>query len=408
MRSCGIYLAHENGRCVEIKVSKVAIRGQLFKGKIISHIKCTYYIVLLLISTFLLLTACEPAKDLQDHANKNPDVKGQISIEKLMLNEKDASEMEAIYGWLSSDTILYSKQLKSKDLPQLLTWNLRSNEHRIFYNPSAPISAVSISPSKSYVLVSTALDEEKVQNNILNENGDPVYSVSLPAFDITYEWNIYKEGVLFMSNFYEDWTYNSYIVNAKQQTTKMIDHPEPFAQWDSSQGMMFLDWKKGESTLSAPLVRKELNEEKMDSIMLDVVHFKKMKKTLMTIQMNTEKLNRATYAFLNEKYKLINTFSVPFLNSNSDWKIPAYDFNEKKGDFFTFIAEKSINTSQYDGNYSLITFNWKTNKKVKILDKVKNEPLSCSPDGNLCLYGYRLDKMIDIKSHKMVRIFIPT
>ena len=84
MRSCGIYLAHENGRCVEIKVSKVAIRGQLFKGKIISHIKCTYYIVLLLISTFLLLTACEPAKDLQDHANKNPDVKGQISIEKLM------------------------------------------------------------------------------------------------------------------------------------------------------------------------------------------------------------------------------------------------------------------------------------------------------------------------------------
>ena len=408
MRSCGIYLAHENGRCVEIKVSKAAIRRQLFKGKIISHIKCTYYIVLLLISTFLLLTACEPAKDLQDHANKNPDVKGQISIEKLTLKEKDASEMEAIYGWLSSDTILYSKQLKNEDLPQLLTWNLKSNEHRVFYNPTAPISAVSISPSKSYVLVSTALDEEKVQNNILNENGDPVYSVSLPAFDITYEWNVYKEGVLFMSNFYEDWTYNSYIVNAKQQTTKMIDHPEPFAQWDSSQGMMFLDWKKGESTLSAPLVRKELNEEKMDSIMLDVVHFKKMKQTLMTIQMNTEKLNRATYAFFNEKYEPINTFSVPFLNSNSDWKIPAYDFNEIKGDFFTFVPEKSINAAQYDGNYSLIKFNWKTNKQVKILDKVKNEPLSCSPDGNLCLYGYRLDKMIDIKGHKMVRIFIPT
>ena len=119
----------------------------------------------------------------------------------------------------------------------------------------------------------------------------------------------------------------------------MIDHPEPFAQWDSAQGMMFLDWQKGESNLSAPLVRKELNEEKMDSIMLNVVHFKKMKQTLMTIQVNTENLNQATYAFLNKKYKPISTFSVPHLNSYSDWKIPAYDFNEQKGDFFTFVQK---------------------------------------------------------------------
>ena len=85
------------------------------------------------------------------HANKNPDLQETSSIEKLTLKNKDASEMEAIYGWLSSDMILYSKRLKNEDLPQLMTWNLKSNEHRVFYNPTAPISAVSISPSKSYV-----------------------------------------------------------------------------------------------------------------------------------------------------------------------------------------------------------------------------------------------------------------
>lgn len=389
----------------EIKGSKAVLRKQLLKAHII-NVKCTYYTVLLLISTVLLLTACEPAKDLQDHANKNPDVQEQISIGKLTLNKKDANEMEAIYGWLSSDTILYSKKQKDEDFPLLMTWNLKSNEHRIFYNPTAPISAVSISPAKSYVLVSTAL-EKKVQNNILNANGEPVYSVSLPAFDITYEWNVYKDGVLFLSNFYEDWTYNSYIVNAVKQTTKMIDHPEPFAQWDSAQGMMFLDWKKGESALSAPLMRKELNEEKMDSIMLDVIHFKKMKQTLMTIQMNTEKPNWATYGFFDKEYKPITTFSVPFLNNKSNWDIPAYDFNEDKSAFFSFIPEKPISADQNDGNYTLIQFNWKTNKKETIMEHMKNEPLSCSPDGNLCLYGYRLDKIIDVRDRKMVRIFIP-
>ena len=56
-----------------------------------------------------------------------------------------------------------------------------------------------------------------------------------------------KKVFCFLSIFFEDWTYNSYIVNAEKQTTKIIDHPEPFAQWDSAQGMLFLDWQKGES-----------------------------------------------------------------------------------------------------------------------------------------------------------------
>lgn len=406
MRSYGVYLAHRNGRCVEIKDRKAAIEKQLFKGKIILNVKCTRYVVLLLISTFLLLTACEPAEDLQDHANKNPDLQEKISVEKLSLNAQDVNDMEAIYGWLSADTILYSKKLKDGDVSQLMTWNLTSNEHKVFYNPTAPISTVSISPSKSYVLVSTTF-KEKVQTNILDANGNPVYSVSLSAYDVTYEWNVYQEGVLFLSTFFEDWTYNSYIVNTEKQTTKMIDHPEPFAQWDSAQGMLFLDWQKGESKLTAPLVRKDLNKEKMDTIMLNVVHFKKMKQTLLTIQANTENFNQATYEFLNEKYEPISTFSVPHLNGYSDWKIPAYDFNEQKGDFFTFVPEKSINADQYDGKFTLIKFNWKTNKKEEILDNIKNEPLSCSSDGSLCLYGNRLDKMIDVKNRKIVRIFTP-
>src|SRR3954452_12775357 len=96
----------EIGRGVEIKVSKTALDKQLFKGKLILNVKYTCYVVLLLISTFLLLTGCEPAEDLQDHANKNPNLQKQISIDALSLNEQEAGEMEAIYGWLSSDTIL--------------------------------------------------------------------------------------------------------------------------------------------------------------------------------------------------------------------------------------------------------------------------------------------------------------
>lgn len=63
--------------------------------------------------------------------------------------------------------------------------------------------------------------------------------------------------------------------------------------------------------------------------MLDVIHFKKMKQALMTIQVETEKRDRGTYAFYDSANKPIHSFSVPLLKSFSDWVIPSYDFIEK-------------------------------------------------------------------------------
>jgi hypothetical protein len=36
------------------------------------------------------------------------------------------------------------------------------------------------------------------------------------------------------------------------------------------------------------------------------------------------------------------------------------------------------------------------NEKKSIMEGLENEPLSCSPDGDLCLYGYYFEKLIDL------------
>jgi len=386
-----------------IKACYAALSKQ-FQGKIMVNLKCSVCVVLLTISTFLFLAACEPAQNLHHRENENSNLQEHFSFNQLAAIDQGTDNIEAVYGWLDSNTILYSKKAEMEEWPQLMAWNLKSNEHTILYQPSAPISSVSISPSKAYILVSTPL-EEKIQSSILRANGELVYSVALPAYEITYEWNMYKDGVLFLSNFSKDWSYNSYIVNVNEQTIDMIDQLQPFAQWDSENGMMFLDWKKDQQTLTAPLVRKELDCEESESIMLDVVHFKKMKQTLMTIQPQTENLNRATYTFFDEQNKPITSFSVPYVNSYSDWKIPSYDFNEEKGDFFTFIPSKPMYSNQNEAVFTLITFNWKTGKKEKILQDIKSKSLSCSPDGNFCLYGYQLENIIDMQHKKVKPLF---
>ena len=52
---------------------------------------------------------------------------------------------------------------------------------------------------------------------------------------------------------------------------------------------MFLDWDREEPALTAPLERKALNDGTVENLMLDVIHFKKVKQALMTIQVETEK-----------------------------------------------------------------------------------------------------------------------
>lgn len=366
----------------------------------------------LFISTILLITACEPSKDLSKPVNDTEKEHSQSKLETSVSNLKvptaETEKIEAIYGWLDSKTILYSVKRDGSKISQLMAWNLETNDTSVFYQPAFAFSEVSISPSGTHILVSSFTSSGKASITILDKTGNPLYSVSIPAYELAYEWNSYQDGMLFLSSFYEDWTYSSYVLNPDDQTMETLDFPQPFAQWASEKELMFLDWDKEEPALTAPLERKALNGDGADSLMLDVIHFKKMKQVLMTIQVETEKQDRGTYAFYDSTNKPIHSFSVPLLKSFSDWVIPSYDIIEKNKEFITFIPNESKDADQYEGRFTLTKFNWAKGTQEELMKDMENEPLSCSLDGNLCLYGYQFEKIIDMKTHQIQRLFKQT
>lgn len=366
----------------------------------------------LFISTILLITACEPSKDLSKPVNDTEKEHSQSKLETSVSNLKvptaETEKIEAIYGWLDSKTILYSVKRDGSKISQLMAWNLETNDTSVFYQPAFAFSEVSISPSGTHILVSSFTSSGKASITILDKTGNPLYSVSIPAYELAYEWNSYQDGMLFLSSFYEDWTYSSYVLNPDDQTMETLDFPQPFAQWAGEKELMFLDWDKEEPALTAPLERKALNGDGADSLMLDVIHFKKMKQALMTIQVETEKQDRGTYAFYDSTNKPIHSFSVPLLKSFSDWVIPSYDIIEKNKEFITFIPNESKDADQYEGRFTLTKFNWAKGTQEELMKDMENEPLSCSLDGNLCLYGYQFEKMIDMKTHQIQRLFKQT
>ncbi|MFJ7746171.1 hypothetical protein [Peribacillus sp. NPDC097295] len=387
---------------MEIKVFNVALTQMLPIFKIVS-------IVLLCISTTLLISACEPSNDLskpmadteKEHSQSNQ--KTSLSTLEIPASEKD--KIEAIYGWLDSNTILYAEKKDGTDSRQLMEWNLETNASTIFYQPASDFTEVSISPSGKHVMISSFTSSGKASITILDRTGNPQYSLVIPAYELAFDWNAYQEGMLFVTSFYEDWTYSSYVINAEEQTVQSLDFPQPFAQWDSENGLMFLDWNRNEPALTAPLERKALNDKAEENLMLDVIHFKKVKTTLMTIQVETEKHDRGTYAFYDDTNKSIQSFSVPLLKSFSDWVIPAYDLLEKDKELVTFVPVESKDADQYENKFTLTKMNWETGAQEELMKDMENEPLSCSLDGSLCLYGNQFEKIIDMKTHQIKKIF---
>lgn len=363
----------------------------------------------LLFSTILLITACEPSNNLskpvtdteKEHSSSNLG----ISSSEWKIPTTETEKIEAIYGWLDSKTVLFAEKRNGNKVPQLMTWNMKSNDTSVFYQPAIAFSEVSISPSGTHILVSSFTSSGKASITILDRKGNPLYSVAIPAFELAYEWNSYRDGTLFLSSFNEDWTYSSYVLNPDDQSMETLDFPQPFAQWAGEKELMFLDWDRDEPALTAPLVSKALNDDGVDSLMLDVIHFKKMKQALMTIQVETEKHDRGTYAFYDQTNKPIHSFSVPLLKSFSDWMIPSYDFIEKNKEFITFIPSESKDADQYEGRFTLTKLNWENGTQEEVMKDMENEPLSCSLDGNLCLYGYQFEKIIDMKTHQIQRLF---
>jgi len=360
-----------------------------------------------LLSSLLLLTSCETEITHKEPVEENPRQEALPLVtdpDSLHIPVIDSEKVDKVYGWLDNETILYSVQSDRKEAV-IKTWKMTEKAGKVFHYPAEQITDVSISPDRSFVLVHTASTADTASLVILTHTGDVQYSLSIPSVELAYEWNIYDPGTLFLSGFNRDWSYTSYIVNGVKKSIKTVKVPQPFLQWGSKDEIWYLDWDEEQPNLTAPLLKQNLASAQKKSIMLDLIFFKKMKHSYFVIQDESETFSKATYTFYNEKNQSLTAFKIPHLKNFSDWLIPYFDYNETNQTFLTFVPDKAGNVDQYTGSFSLLSFNWKTSQKEKVMTQLENEPLSCLPNQEWCLYGYQFEKIIDMNGKKVYPLF---
>ncbi|WP_142919903.1 YqgU-like beta propeller domain-containing protein [Peribacillus glennii] len=349
----------------------------------------------------LLLSACEPVKDRTIDKLDDIDAKPIYQKEIPKPISEENMQVEAVVGWLDSDLILYSAKPFGSELQQLMVFNLKSGKQEIFYQPIAPIVNVSISPSKDFVLVHTSSSAKKAAIHILTNDGTEEYTAVIASEELDYSWNPYEKGVLFLTSFFEDWSFTNYKIDTKQKSIVALDFPQPFAQWEERGRLMYLDWGKNDLGATAPLISMDIMSRKKETIMLDVLQFHKLKEGFMAIQVTSEKPNQAVYKFFDGSNKQMFSFTAPRSGSFSETAVPYFTFNEATHSFYTFVPDMDAKAGKFGEPYELIRVNYRTGDKMTLLKEAENAPITCSPEGSWCLYGHQQEKLIKMKDKKI-------
>lgn len=363
--------------------------------------KIVFFILLIL---FLLITSgCYQQKselvhkDSKAEVEKNQELNEEKPIKQLQL---DKSQFNRIAGWLNNDTIIYIKEDAARS--EVYTYHLYNGKQELLFSIDEPINDVRVSPSHHRVLIQTAPLTYTANLYFLDLEGNMIYSTEVESSELEIAWNAINEDNLFITAFYEDWSYDVYHLNLATKTFDSVEMTQPFLKWFGKDVFLSQRWDQSNVHLFAPLVKSSLHDIQKENIVFEEIYqFDTFKDFLMTINVLEEDRDYAVYRFYNHAYEEIRRWQIPHLAQYSDWHVPFYDLLPSNASFLTFVPYTSGSIEHYDGNYQLIMYHLRTGKKTVIAEQLENEPISCSPNGKKCLYGFKLENLIQLKTKKI-------
>jgi hypothetical protein len=366
--------------------------------------RIAFQLLIIFIASFLL-NACSSKEEPEDRSNKKL-ISHQNHVSKNQKWQMSITDYEGeffkVVGWLSNNQLLFITN--KGQTSNLYRYELTSGHSELLYNSDHPIVTALASPSKKYILIQSSPSSYEGLITIIDRKGKTKYRHALASFELEYEWNPYNETEILVSKFNEDWTFEVFKLDIKKKGLVNLSLTQPFVKWIDRNHIAFMNWNQNNPTLFAPIVMKDLSSTIEKEAFQKVYQFTTFKDLLLTITVNEQENTHAHYSFLDRKNHPVFSFSIPQLTKFSDWLVPFYDFNKDKQQFLTFQPLKSAEADTYADGFQLVSYQLKTGKSSILFDGMDNEPISCSPSGEACLYGGRFEKLINIKSKKVYNL----
>lgn len=368
--------------------------------------KNSVYLILRLFFLILILGACaqkEPLKQKVPAKNDKPKVPVTAigSQWKLPISIPEG-EFFKVVGWLSDNQVLYISNLEQTS--NVYRYDLLKGKSELIFKSEYPIVNVQISPSKKSILIHASPSSYEGLLTLIDTKGTEHLKKSFPSYELAFEWNPYKESEILVSKFDEEWGFQVLLLDIKKSNTTELNLSQPFIKWKNEREVALINWDNNSPSLTAPLILKNLENGLETTLFPAVIDFSAFRDLFMTVSVNEQDQLIAKYSFFDNEMKKLFTFSMPQLTNYSDWVVPFYDYNEKKGQFITLSPLTSGEADSYTDGFQLLAYNPKNGSSNLIKEGLENEPINSSPSGDALLYGNRFEKMIDMDTKKLYEL----
>ncbi|PIC65387.1 hypothetical protein CSV79_01840 [Sporosarcina sp. P13] len=165
-----------------------------------------------------------------------PPVDEEVVIQKLNVSEE---EFRFVAGWLDDQTIGFVVHQDGED--HLQTFNIKTGETETLYTDTAIISEVLIHPSKQQFLVKTADDSTEANIIMFTSDAQVLDELVVESTELEINWNPVDPSKLLLSAFADDWSYQMYFYDGKEQAVTPITLTDPFPQWLGEEDVVYIE-----------------------------------------------------------------------------------------------------------------------------------------------------------------------
>lgn len=369
------------------------------------------WIVLIIATSAYILSGCSQQLDVSlhkdashslDRIKETPGI-SFLGSEVIPIKLGVQEEFSKASGWLSNTEILYISN-KNESSSILYSYSLITGQSTMLYKSGQPIITAEISPKKDKVMIHSSASEEGVLT-VIDLSGKELYSGKIESYELTFEWNPFNDDLLIVSAFTEEWDFNTYLLDLKENSLKELQLPEPFVRWISEDMLVYQQWDENEISLKAPLKSFSISGNHSKTLFEDVYQFDSLGKYLLTIEVaEGENPGLGLYTFTREGIHSAGSLTAPLLTSFSGWVVPFYDLMDDGKAFMYLRAKEQGEADLYEGGFDLMKYQFGEDKEEMVFSELANEPLSCSPSGEMCLYGFQLERVMNIDTKEIIEL----
>jgi hypothetical protein len=345
----------------------------------------------------------QPDKPDEDQATPKPplsvDEPNKKEIVPLSVSE---GEFGKIIGWLNDETIVYFTNLGQGST--VYSYELFTGKSSVLFKSEHPIISIYLSDSRKNLLIHTAPNNFEGEVTVIDQLGSILATQSIISSEITFAWNPYNENLVLISAFTEDWDFQVYLLDIPKRQLQEVTLPQPFASWITSDEVLYLDWDMDTVSHFAPLVKQKITDKTGKQMVGEnLFQLNTFTNIFATIAVSEDE-ETSIYSFFTNKQEPLATFAIPHLTKFSDWLVPYNDLNQKKLLYYTLRPLTSGEADSYNEGFQLVSYPLGEGNEKVIMDGLENQPISISPNGEYCLYGFQFEHMIDLQDKKIIDI----